>query len=108
MFKYSNGFEKSLYWAKEFDEMAKKTMLRQLISKWGVMSIELEKAYLSDNASIREDGTPDFFDAPNYDAIKDDTNKEIEENANTEIIAFDTESIDVVEADESASEDAGF
>ena len=30
--------------------MAKKTMLRQLISRWGVMSIEMTRALESDNA----------------------------------------------------------
>ncbi len=28
------------FWEKEFDGMAYKTMLRQLISKWGIMSID--------------------------------------------------------------------
>ena len=37
--------------------MAKKTMLRQLISKWGVMSIEMREAFEKDETIIREDGT---------------------------------------------------
>lgn len=36
MYKYSS------FWYKNFDAMALKTMLRQLISKWGVMSIEYQ------------------------------------------------------------------
>lgn len=44
MWKYSS------FWYKSFDDMAKKTMLRQLISRWGVMSIEMTKAMESDNA----------------------------------------------------------
>lgn len=36
LYKYSS------FWYKNFDEMACKTMLRQLISKWGVMSIEYQ------------------------------------------------------------------
>ena len=44
MWKYSS------FWYKSFDDMAKKTMLRQLISRWGVMSIEMTKALESDNA----------------------------------------------------------
>ena len=35
--------------------MAYKTMLRQLISKWGVMSIELQNAIDADMAIINED-----------------------------------------------------
>ncbi len=38
----------SSYWYKSFDEMAKKTMLRQLISRWGVMSTELQRAFVQD------------------------------------------------------------
>lgn len=40
----------SSFWYKNFDEMAKKTMLRQLISKWGVMSTEMVQAVTLDNA----------------------------------------------------------
>lgn len=42
MWKYSS------FWYKNFEDMAKKTMLRQLISKWGIMSIELQQAYERD------------------------------------------------------------
>ena len=41
--------------------MAKKTMLRQLISKWGIMSIEMQQAYEKDNQTIFEDGTSNFL-----------------------------------------------
>lgn len=58
---YRNGWKSSL-WITDFDSMAKKTMLRQLISKWGIMSVEMEKAYEGDQAVIREDGMPDYID----------------------------------------------
>lgn len=82
-FTYVNGFSKTLYWSrqkmeahalryskgyaakkgytfweKEFDAMAFKTMLRQLISKWGIMSIDLQTAFEQD--SIIESG--DFLE----------------------------------------------
>lgn len=38
----------SSFWYKDFDGMAIKTMLRQLISKWGIMSIEMQNAIISD------------------------------------------------------------
>lgn len=44
LWKYSS------FWYKDFDGMAKKTMLRQLISKWGIMSTELCKAFEQDNS----------------------------------------------------------
>lgn len=52
----------SSFWYKDFDTMAHKTMLRQLISKWGTMSIELQTALDKDMAVIREDGKADYVD----------------------------------------------
>jgi recombination protein RecT len=56
MWKYSS------FWYKDFDAMAYKTMLRQLISKWGIMSVDLQKAYEADEALIKEDGTAEYID----------------------------------------------
>lgn len=89
MFEYTNGFKKAMYWSrqkmeshaekysqgyrvhkgytfweKDFDAMACKTMLRQLISKWGIMSIEMQKAIESDMGVISEGGNVDYIDAP--------------------------------------------
>ena len=58
---YRNGWSNSL-WKSDFDAMAKKSMIRQLLSKWGIMSVEMERAYTGDQAVIREDGTPDYID----------------------------------------------
>ena len=56
LWKYSS------YWYTSFDEMAEKTMIRQLLSKWGVLSIEMAQAYESDLAVINEDGTKDYVE----------------------------------------------
>lgn len=56
MWKYSS------FWFKDFDGMALKTMLRQLISKWGIMSIDLQNAIAKDMAVIHEDGKTDYVD----------------------------------------------
>ena len=42
LWKYSS------FWYKEFDAMAEKTMLRQLISKWGVMTTDVTTAFERD------------------------------------------------------------
>lgn len=49
----------SSFWYKDFDAMACKTMLRQLISKWGIMSADMQQAYVADSAIIdaHENGT---------------------------------------------------
>ena len=88
MFEYHNGFRKVLYWSKakmeqhaekysmgykakkgytfwekDFDAMGVKTMLRQLISKWGVMSVEMQKAYEADGGVVNQDGSIDYVDS---------------------------------------------
>ena len=85
MFEYLNGFRKTIYWSREkmeahalryskgyaakkgytfwekdFDAMAFKTMLRQLISKWGVMSVDLQTAFEKDAA---EEEATDYLQA---------------------------------------------
>ena len=56
LWKYSS------FWFKDFDGLAMKTMLRQLISKWGIMSIDLQNAIDKDMAVIHEDGTTDYIE----------------------------------------------
>ena len=67
--RYSQGYRKDkekgwnyTFWSKDFDGMAYKTMLRQLISKWGIMSIEMQTAYGGDMAVINEDGTRNYVE----------------------------------------------
>ena len=68
----------SSFWYKSFDDMAFKTMLRNLISRWGIMSIEMEQAYNNDYAEVNENLQPkDYVDA------KFETQQEIQQNANT-------------------------
>ncbi|MGL4875154.1 MAG: recombinase RecT [Clostridium sp.] len=73
-FKLINGFEKTVYWSKEqiethrkkfskspfgwnkdFDAMARKTVLRNLLSKWGILSIDMQKAYTADNNAVKDE-----------------------------------------------------
>lgn len=86
-FEYLNGFRKTLYWPREkmeshalryskgyaakkgytfwekdFDAMAYKTMLRQLISKWGIMSIDMVTALETDNTIEADDGTRTYVE----------------------------------------------
>lgn len=67
--QYSQGYRadkekktKYTFWSKDFTSMAFKTLLRQLISRWGIMSIEMQQAYEGDMAVINEDGTKDYVD----------------------------------------------
>jgi len=60
--KASDMWLYSSFWYKDFDGMGLKTMLRQIISKWGIMSIELQTAFERDEATLREDGSFEFVD----------------------------------------------
>ncbi len=124
MFEYMNGFRKTLYWSKakmeahaekysmgyrahkgftfwekDFDGMAYKTMLRQLISKWGIMSIDMMSALDSDMAVIRADGSKEYVD--NEDVIEADAAVESKNAAKTQqdIIAQQDIAADPVPAD---------
>lgn len=86
-FELVNGFKKSIYWSKaqmeahamqysqgyrakkgytfwerDFDSMGCKTMLKQLLSKWGIMSTELLQAIDADETVINEDGTKNYVE----------------------------------------------
>lgn len=69
----SEKWKYSSFWYKDFDGMAMKTMLRQLISKWGIMSIDLQTAIDKDMAIIREDGTADYVDHQ-QETVEEDRN----------------------------------
>ena len=45
--------------------MSKKTVLRQLLSKWGIMSVEMQEAFIKDQAEMKADGTYDYIDSTN-------------------------------------------
>lgn len=63
--KYSKTYDS--FWGKDFDSMAYKTMLRQLISKWGTMSIDFQKAFTSDMGVIQDNGEVEYVDSPAFD-----------------------------------------
>jgi len=111
-FEMLNGFKKGIYWTKEqidahakkysatyrkgyglwstdFDSMARKTLLRQLISKWGIMSVEMERAYVGDQAVIREDGTVDYIDN-----VPDELEKAVDVYADVEAVEVTEEAKD--------------
>ena len=78
--KYSGAFNKGIYeklqageqvqdawkyssfWYKDFDAMSFKTMLRQLISKWGIMSTEMTEAFIKDGMAATSTGDFDYID----------------------------------------------
>lgn len=121
MFEYLNGFRKTMYWTrskmerhalnysqgykakkgytfweKDFDAMAYKTMLRQLISKWGIMSIEMQTAMDGDMGVIEEDGTINYVDNDNEvvaDAVADVNVSEVAPEQTSEQAAADNQKL---------------
>ena len=73
----------SSFWYKNFDEMAKKTMLRQLLSKHGLLSTEMQKAVEADQAVIGEDLKPSYVDNP--DVIDNIAHEETQEQIEQQI-----------------------
>lgn len=85
-FKLVNGFEKTVYWSRkkvedhakkyskayagdgktpwkdpdQFHEMAKKTVLKLALSKWGILSIEMQMAMAADQGIIKDADTQDI------------------------------------------------
>jgi recombination protein RecT len=88
-FRLLNGYEKTVYWSSEkvkahatrfsknfkfndstwktdFDAMAKKTVLKNMLSTWGILSVELQNALKVDQAVIKNEEEveyPDYQDA---------------------------------------------
>lgn len=86
MWKYSS------FWYKNFDEMAKKTMIRQLISKWGYVSVDTQIAFESDNQTIAKDDDGFFVpESPGNDAdvIRDVVNAPV-----NNVVAIDVDEDD--------------
>jgi len=90
-FKLINGFEKWLYmtveeakahgkrysksfniasgrWQQDFDAMALKTVLKMLMSKYGILSVDMQTAVLADQAIVKKDGEYEYPDNDVVDA----------------------------------------
>jgi recombination protein RecT len=82
-FELLNGFKKTVYWTKDqvlkhkakfsktamvwnsdFDAMARKTVLKSLLSRWGILSIEMQRAFVEDDEERQEVGETGFDNFP--------------------------------------------
>ena len=69
--QYSKSYSrKNSVWATDFDAMALKTCLRLLLSRYGIMSVEMQQAYI-------QDVSPDTIEAADY-VLEDDAIIEVE------------------------------
>lgn len=111
MIEYTSGFRKALYWTKnkmeqhaityskgykakkgytfwekDFDAMAQKTLLRQILSKWGLLSEELRIAMESDDAAVNDDGTLEYADLTNTEEVEEQSANESSEDPFSAVI----------------------
>lgn len=59
MWKYSSP------WYSKYEDMGIKTVLKQLLSKYGILSIEMQEAIEKDQAVINDEGNPVYVDNDN-------------------------------------------
>ncbi|MBZ0324277.1 recombinase RecT [Enterococcus casseliflavus] len=118
-FELLNGFKKTVYWTKQeieshriknakgydkeklsgawvdnYDSMAIKTVLRNMLSKWGLLSVEMQSAITSDEKVFRVDENNDLIeetDLSDMEPLKQDLKEaeRVEESENIETL-FDT------------------
>lgn len=77
-------------WSTNFDAMAKKTVLKQLLSKYGIMNVDanstdMARALAADQSVIRSDGTYHYVD---NDRSRKMEMADIEDNVNDELEAI--------------------
>ena len=80
LWKYSS------FWYEKFDDMAKKTMIRQLISRWGIMSTEMQTAIEKDetlnatgtNGEVVSAATDMSFEADAKEILKPEAEEIVE------------------------------
>jgi recombination protein RecT len=72
--KYSQAYQRDLAkgwnssrWSLDFDAMAKKTVIKQLLSKWGILSIDMQRAVADDQKVFDADGNGLYYDNPEND-----------------------------------------
>lgn len=57
-----NDKKQSSKWTTDFDAMAKKTVIKMMLSKWGILSVEMQKAIVDDQKDFDENGEGEYGD----------------------------------------------
>ena len=112
--RYSETYKSNKAWVKasskwttDFEAMAKKTVLKLLLSKYAPLSVEMQNAIKSDQSVIDEHGEAHYVDNRNnemYASVEDVTHEvhdEVERETATETLDFvDEETGEVVQNEE--------
>ena len=82
------------FWSKDFNQMGIKTVLKQLLTKWGIMTVEMSQFVEADQAVINEDGTKNYIEnvpAEPTPAIDVEADVEMDSDAEVETKAEEVE-----------------
>ncbi len=91
LYKYSS------YWYKNFTEMAFKTLIRHLLSQWGILSIEMQDAIEKDNSVIIENGEPSYVEYEEIPSQSETSDSDVSEDTGADA---DTENATTVEQEQ--------
>ena len=64
-YRYDKNYhKKNSKWTTDFDAMALKTVIKLLLSKWGILSVEMQRALEDDQKVFDENGNAEYTDNP--------------------------------------------
>jgi recombination protein RecT len=89
--KFSKTFShKNSVWKTNFNAMAKKTVLKNTLSKWGILSIEMQNAIITDQSVINDSETMDvdYVDAGNGSPLEQ-MKEEVKAETMAEEVSFE-------------------
>lgn len=90
--------KKGSKWTTDFDAMALKTVIKLLLSKWGILSVDMQRAITDDQKTFDESGNEDYGDnkldvieaEDPFQTVEDTSDSQIDgEQAGEEIEEFD-------------------
>lgn len=62
-YRYDVEYNKSSSrWSTDFDAMGKKTVIKLLLSKWGILSVEMQRAIADDQKTFDDNGVEEYGD----------------------------------------------
>ena len=94
VYRYDKNYhKKNSKWTTDFDAMALKTVIKLLLSKWGILSVEMQRALEDDQKIFDENGNAEYTDNPSgpvqdidepIDVFSEDVQEAPEEQETTE------------------------
>ncbi|MCY7797112.1 recombinase RecT [Bacillus spizizenii] len=115
-FELINGFRKTVYWTKaqvekhkkkfsksdfgwknDWDAMALKTVLKAVLSKWGILSVELQKAVIEEDETRERIDITNEADSSEIIDSEPSNKDEPEKTSEQEVDPFDGKPVDIKE-----------